>query len=76
MTDLSGNKWAGVTFARMLFDLGIDTLEKASKSNPVDLHTRLNLLNKEKGIYKGQIRLNDIKRFVDAAKEIPLEIEY
>jgi hypothetical protein len=33
-------------------------------------------LNKEKNSYKGQIGLNDIKIIVNAAKEIPLDIEY
>ena len=76
LTDLSRIKWVGVTFAQMLYDLGIDTVEKASKSDPVDLHLKINKLNKEKNIYKGQIGLNDMKIFVNAAKEIPLEIEY
>lgn len=53
-----------------------DTVIKASKTDPVDLHTRINKLNKEKSIYKGQIGLNDMKIFLNAAKEIPLEIEY
>ncbi len=76
LTDLSRIKWVGVTFARMLYDLGIDTAEKASKSDPVDLHFRINLLNKSNGFFKGQIGLNDIKIVVAAAKEIPFEIEY
>ena len=76
LTDLSRIKWVGVTFARMLYELGIDTVEKASKVNPEELHTSINQLNKEKSIYKGQIGLNDMKIFVNAAKEIPLEIEY
>jgi hypothetical protein len=76
LTDLSRIKWVGVTFARMLYDLGIDTAEKASKSDPVDLHFRINQMNKANSIFKGQIGLNDIKIFVDAAKEIPFEIEY
>ncbi|PTN01391.1 uncharacterized protein DUF4332 [Mangrovibacterium marinum] len=76
LTDLSRIKWVGVTFARMLYDLNIDTAEKASKSDPADLHSRINQLNKEKSIYKAQIGLNDIKIFVNAAKEIPFEIEY
>ena len=76
LTDLSRIKWVGVTFARMLYDTGIDTVKKASESDPVDLHLRINLLNKEKSIFKGQIGLNDIRIFVNAAKEVPLEIEY
>lgn len=76
LTDLSGIKWVGVTFARMLYHLGVDTVEKASKSDPVDLHEKINLLNQEKSFYKGHIGLNDIKIFVNAAKDIPSEIEY
>lgn len=76
LTDLSRIKWVGVTFARMLYDLGINSAEKASKSDPVNLHFRINQLNKVNSIFKGQIGLNDIKIFVAAAKEIPFEIEY
>ncbi len=76
LTDLSRIKWAGVNFARMLYDLGFDTVEKASKADPVDLHKRINEINKEKGIYKGHIGLNDIRIFVNAANEVPQEVEY
>jgi len=76
LTDLSRIKWTGVTFARMLYDLGIDTVEKAANANPEELHTRINQLNKEKAIFKGHIGLNDIRVFVEAASEVPLEIEY
>ena len=76
LTDLSRIKWVGSTFARMLYDLGVDTVNKASKADPIDLHARINQINKEKNIYKGQIGLNDIKIFINAAKEVPLEIEY
>ena len=76
LTDLSRIKYVGVTFAHMLYDIGIDTVEKASKVDPFDLHKKINQINKEKNIYKGQIGLNDIKIFVNAANEVPLEIEY
>lgn len=76
LADLSRIKWVGATFARMLFDVGIDTAEKASKADYVELHKKINQINKEKNFYKGQIGLHDIKLFVDASKEIPIEIEY
>ncbi len=76
LTDLSRIKWVGVTFARMLYDLGVDTVEKASKADYIDLHKRINQIGKERNIYKGQIGLNDIKIFVNAAKEVPQDIEY
>jgi hypothetical protein len=76
LADLSRIKWVGVTFARMLYELGIDTVEKASKAEPEKLHASINQLNKERSIYKGQIGLNDMKIFVNAAKDLTLDIEY
>jgi hypothetical protein len=60
----------------MLYDIGIDTVEKVAKADPVDLHARVNQLNKEKKIYKGHIGLNDMQILVNIAKEVPLDIEY
>jgi hypothetical protein len=76
LTDLSRVKWVGVTFARMLLAIGVDTVEKASKANYEDLYKQINQINKERNFYKGQIGLNDMKLFVNAAKEVSLEIEY
>ncbi len=76
LADLSRIKWVGVTFARILYEIGIDTVEKASKADPEKLHASINQYNKEKSIYKGQIGLNDIKIFVNAAKDLDLDIEY
>jgi hypothetical protein len=76
LSDLSRIKWVGLTYARILYDLGVDTVEKVSKSDPNDLHIRINRLIKEKSTFKGQIGLNDIRILIEAATELPLEIEY
>jgi len=76
LTDLSRIKWVGTTAARMLYDLDLDTVEKVSRADSNDLHKKINQLNKEQNIYKGQIGLNDIKILINAAKEVPQEIEY
>lgn len=76
LTDLSRIKWVGVTYARILYDLGVDTVEKVSKSDPIELHIKVNRSINEKNIFKGQIGLNDIKILIEAATEIPLEIEH
>ena len=76
LADLSRIKWVGVTYAQMLHDLGVDTVEKVSKSDPIDLHTRINQMIKEKNIFKGAIGLNDVKILIDSANDLPLEIEY
>ena len=76
LTDLSRIKWAGATFARMLHDIGFDTVKKVAEANYEELHQRISTLNKDKGYFKGNIGLNDIRVFVDAAKDVPLDIEY
>ncbi|NLM68010.1 MAG: DUF4332 domain-containing protein [Enterococcus sp.] len=76
LTDLSRIKWVGVTYAQMLYDLGLDTVEKVSKADPIDLHARINQRIKEHNIFKGGIGINDVKILVEAANELPLEIEY
>ncbi len=76
LADLSRIKWVGATYARMLYDLGVDTVEKVSESDPIDLHARINQMIKEKNIFKGAIGLNDVKILIESAGELPFEIEY
>ena len=76
LTDLSRLKWVGTTFARMLVDIGMATVEHVANADPVNIHERVNELNREKDIFKGQIGLNDIKILVDIAKEIPIEVQF
>lgn len=76
LADLSRIKWVGVTFAQMLYDIGLDTVSVLANSDPVDVHTRIRDLNNEKQIYKGQIGLNDMKILVHEAKQLPLDVEY
>jgi len=60
----------------MLYDAGFETVEKVSKTNYVELHKKITQINKERNYFKGQIGLHDIKLFVEAANEVPLDIEY
>ncbi|UOB18927.1 DUF4332 domain-containing protein [Abyssalbus ytuae] len=76
LTDLSRIKWVGATYAQILYNLGADTVEKVTNSDPVDLHVRINQMIKEKNIFKGSIGLNDVKILIESAGELPLEIEY
>ncbi len=76
LADLSRIKWVGATYAQMLYDLGVDTVEQVSKSDSVDLHARINQLIKAKNIFKGAIGLNDVKILIESAGGLPLEIEY
>lgn len=76
LADLSRIKWVGATYAQLLYDLGADTVEKVSESDPIDLHARINQMIKDKKIFKGAIGLNDVKILIDSANDLTLEIEY
>jgi len=76
LTDLSRIRWVGAMFARVLYESGYDTVEKVSHANYENLYKTINQLNKVRNLYKGNIGLNDMRLCVNAAKEVPLEIEY
>lgn len=57
LTDLSRIKWVGAAYAQILHELGVDTVEQVSKSEPVELHRKINQLIKIKNIFKGHIGL-------------------
>jgi len=76
LTDLSRIKWVGGIFARMLFDLGVKNVREAAFLDPVELHKNINELNSQGNYFKGKIGLNDIRIFVAAAGEVPVEIEF
>lgn len=75
LTDLSRIKWVGAIFARMLFDLGIKNVKDAATADPVDLHEKVNELNSQRKYYRGKIGLNDMRIFVAAARDVPMELE-
>jgi hypothetical protein len=76
LTDLSRIKWVGATFARMLLDVGVDSVEQAAKGKPEVLHRQLNEINANNKYFKGHIGLNDIRIFVQAAGEVPIEVDF
>lgn len=41
LTDLSRMKWVGATYARLLYDIGMDTVVKVSNADPVELHAKI-----------------------------------
>lgn len=76
LADLSRIKWVGAAYARILYDVGADTVEKVSTSDPVQLHTKINRQLKEGSGFKGQIGLNDVNILVASAADISFDIEY
>ena len=76
LTDLTRIRWVNHTFAYVLLQAGYDSAERVAEADPAVLHEKVNKLNEEKGFYKGHIGLHDMKLCVEAAKDVPLEIQY
>jgi len=76
LTDLSRIRWVNHTFAFVLHEAGFDTTEKVANANYNELYSMIKQLNDKRNLYKGHIGLNDMKLTVNAAKDVPLDIEY
>ena len=76
LTDLSRIKWVNHTFAYVLLEAGYDTVEKVANADYHELYETIKKLNKERNFYNAHIGVYDMKRCVEAAKTLDLEIEY
>jgi hypothetical protein len=66
----------GPVFARMLYEAGIDTLEKLSDSSADQLFERLLAVNEEGEYTKADFSTRDVQYCISMAKELPKAIEY
>lgn len=76
MVDLSRIRWVNHTFAYVLYEAGYDTTEKVANANYKELYEVIKQLNKERKFHPAHIGLRDMKRCVEAAKGLSLDIEY
>lgn len=76
LTDLSRIRWVNHTFAYVLLEAGYDTAEKVAHADYEALYKTVKQLNEERNIFKGQIGLHDMKLCVEAAQDVPFEIQY
>ena len=76
LTDLCRIRWVNHTFAYVLHEAKYDTVEKVQNADYKELYATIKLLNKEKKLYKGIIGKNDMKRCVDGAKNLSLDVKY
>ena len=76
LTDLTRIQWVNGTFASVLYEAGYDTVEKVVKADYEELYNTVKKLNAERKLYKGNIGLNDMKILVEAAGEVPQDIEF
>ena len=76
LTDLSRIKWVNHTFAYVLMEAGYDSAGSVADADYKKMYTSIKQLNLEKEIYKGNIGANDMKRCVEAAQDLELDVEY
>lgn len=66
----------GPAFARMLFEAGIDTVEKLSDSSADELFQELVAISEERGYTRADFTVRDVQRCIDLARDLPRAIEY
>lgn len=76
LTDLSRIRWVNHTFAYVLLEAKYDTVERVANADYKELYEIVKQLNEVRKLYKGHIGLHDMKLCVEAAKNVPIEIEY
>jgi endonuclease III-like uncharacterized protein len=76
LSDLCRIRWVNHTFAYVLLETGYDSDDKVADADYQELYEKVKKLNEEREIYKGNIGVNDMKRCVNAAKELTFDVEY
>jgi hypothetical protein len=75
LADLCRIRWVSHTFAYVLLEAGYDTAEQVANADHSQLYEQVKKLNEERQIFRGRIGLHDMKLCVEAARELPFEIE-
>lgn len=76
LTDLSRIRWVNHTFAYVLLEAGYRSVEEVANAHPQRLYETIKQLNSETNFYKAHIGLRDMKRCIEAALRVPLDIQY
>jgi hypothetical protein len=75
LTDLCRIRWVSHTFSHVLLEAGCDTAEQVANADYSQLYEQVKKLNDERRIFRGHIGLHDMKLCVEAARELPFEID-
>lgn len=76
LTDLSRARWVNHTFAYVLINSGIHSIEELAHTSIDILHQKINDTNRRLNLYKGKIGKHDMKLTIDAARELPFEVDF
>lgn len=78
LADLVRAAYVGPVYARIIYETGLDTLEKLAECPPEELLTRMHVVNEEKKLTKSALptSVEEIVLFLEIVKMIPKVIEY
>jgi predicted flap endonuclease-1-like 5' DNA nuclease len=74
--DLFRVKGVGSEYADLLEAAGVDTVPELAQRNPQNLHQRLLEINAEKRLVRRSPSLNQVRDWVDQARNLPRMITY
>lgn len=76
LADLSRIKWVNHTFAHVLLEAGYETAEQVAKADYTEMYETIKQLNKERKFYNAHIGASDMKRCIESAQTLDMEVEY
>ena len=76
LADLSRIKWVSATYAEILLEAGVNSVEEVGKADPCVLHEKINHILEEKKNYKVRIGINDVNILIESAAIVPSEIQF
>ena len=76
LADLFRIKGVGEEYSDLLEEAGVDTVVELSKRVAENLHAKMLEVNETKKLVRRPPTLNEVKKWIEQAKELPRKVEY
>ncbi|MCJ7770374.1 DUF4332 domain-containing protein, partial [Candidatus Bathyarchaeota archaeon] len=76
LADLFRIKGIGEEYSDLLEEAGVDTVVELSRRVPENLHAKVTSVNETKKLVRRPPSLEEIREWIEQAKELPKKIEY
>jgi len=76
LADLLRIRGVGQEYSDLLEEAGVDTVVELARRNPNNLHEKILSVNKNKQLVRKSPSINQIKDWIEQAKNLPRKVEY
>jgi predicted flap endonuclease-1-like 5' DNA nuclease len=76
LADLLRIRGVGQEYSDLLEEAGVDTVVELARRNPDNLHEKILEVNKTKQLVRKSPSLNQVKAWIEQAKNLPRKVEY